>query len=81
MGQKGNSKEWIIKILLAICIFLGGFAISQMTVVAKVETNTNEIQHNKEDVKEVDDDLDKLIALMSDIIGQNKILINELKER
>jgi len=81
MGQKGNSKEWIIKILLAICIFLGGFAISQMTVVAKVETNTNEIQHNKEDVKEVDDDLDKLIALMSDIIGQNNILINELKER
>ena len=81
MGDKNSSTGWIIKILLAVCIFLGGFAVSQITVVAKVETNTNEIQHNKEDVKEVDDDLDKLIALMSDIIGQNNILINELKER
>lgn len=81
MGDKNSSKEWIIKILLAVCIFLGGFAISQMTVVAKVQMNTSSVEHNKEMIVKVETNVEQLAGLMTEIIGQNNILINQLSIR
>ncbi len=62
MGN-GNSKEWIIRVLLVLMSLSIGFGVSQLAVAGQVRENTTKIDSIESTLERMERKLDKALGL------------------